>query len=253
MNLGEQLSELRSNVLRDRSDLVAGDDDSRWSDETLLRYIKDAERRFARETMCLRDSTSPKYTRVVLRAGVQNYPLDDAVFAVVSARADGRSYDLQRTGHSLVQARSLNTTPTVFDPADTSTIPPGAPLGFYTDETLVYASRHRVTLSIYPLPDTAAANTLVNLRVIRVPCGGYALDDLGRESETPEDYQLDVLQWAAYRAKQNTDSDISSVPNADVHKGAFEEAIARCKRDMRRRMHVATGLQCGQNGWSWGR
>jgi hypothetical protein len=252
VTLGDQLDELRTNILRDISALVAGDDDRMWSDETLLRYIGDAERRFARETMCLRDGTTPKLTRLTLRAGVKNYPLDDAVFAVVSARPDGRDYDLQRTGHALVQARELDTSIT-FDPAEASTLQPGAPLGFYTDETIVFGQEHKVTLSIYPAPDADAAGTVVNLRVIRVPCGGYTTGDLKRESEIPRDYQFDVLDWAAYRAKRNNDADIGATPNAADHKDAFEQSIARCKRDMRARMRVGTGLRYGANGFTWSR
>lgn len=252
MKLGDQLRELRENVLRDRSDLVAGEADSMWTDETLLGYIGDGERRFARETMCLRDSTTPKFTRLKLREGVKLYPLDAAIFSVVSARPEGRDYDLQRTGHTLVQSRDQDTS-IAFDPAEASTLEPGAPLGFYTDETIVYAQQHVVTFSVFPTPDATAAGTLVNLRVIRVPCGGYTLKDLERESEIPLDYQYDVLQWAAYRAKQNNDADIGATPNADTHKGNFEEAIVRCKRDMRRRMHVNTGIRYGRNGFSWSR
>lgn len=252
MNLGGQLAELRSNVLRDRSDLIAGESDSMWSDETLLGYIQDAERRFARETMCLRDGTTPKFTRLKLREAVRTYPLDATVFAVVSARPDGRDYDLQRTGHALVQSRDVDTS-LAFDPAEASTLPPGAPLGFYTDETAVFAQQSVVTFSVYPLPDAAAAGTLVTLRVIRIPCGGYKLDDLKRESEIPLDHQYDVLQWAAYRAKQNNDADIGATPNADTHRDAFMDAITRCKRDMRARMRVHTGIRYGRNGFSWGR
>ena len=252
MNLGDQLHELRTNILRDRSDLVAGESDSAWTDDTLLRYIKDAERRFARETMCLRDGTTPKYTRLTLREGVKNYPLDAAIFAIVSARPEGRDYDLKRTGHALVQSRDIDTSLT-WDPAEASTLTPGAPLGFHTDETIVFAQQHKVTFTVFPEPDADAAGTLINLRVIRVPCGGYTADDLDRESEIPEDYQLDVLEWAAYRAKRNNDGDVGQTPNADAHRAHFDDAIVRCKRDMRRRMHVATGLRYGQNGFSWGR
>lgn len=252
MTLGDQLDELRGNILRDKSALVAGDDDRLWSDETLLRYIQDAERRFARETMILWDGTTAKYTQVKLRDGVRDYPLDPLVFAVVSARPSDRDYDLQRTGRTLVQSRELDTS-IAFDPADSSTLTPGAPLGFYTDETMVYAQQHKVTFSVYPEPDATAAGTTINLRVVRLPCGGYTLNDLKRESEIPLDYQLDVLEWAAYRAKRGNDNDIGTTPNADSHRAVFDDAIERAKRDLRRRMHVATGIRYGRNGFAWGR
>ena len=58
MNLGELLQELRCNVLHDRSDQVAGGSDYLWSDETLVRYIDEAHRRFARRSWIIRDNTS---------------------------------------------------------------------------------------------------------------------------------------------------------------------------------------------------
>lgn len=252
MNLGDQLDELREGILRDRSDLIAGDEDSFWTDESLLRYIGEAERKFARSVMCLRDSTTAKYTRFTLREGVTHYPLDMAVFAVVSARAAGRDYDLTRTGHTLIESRDVDTSLT-FDPNDASTMPPGAPLGIYTDETLVYANQSRVTASIFPTPDATAAGTVINMRVIRLPCGPYTLADLERESEIPLDYQLDVLEWAAYRAKRNNDADIGQTPNADSHKALFDESVARAIRDTKNRLHQTTGVQYGRNGFTWGR
>lgn len=252
MTLGEQLAELRSAILRDRSDLIAGDSDSMWTDETLLRYIGDAERRFARQVMHLRDGTTPKFTRVKLREGVTNYPLPEEVFAILSARHPGRTYDLHRTGHALVQARDPDTSLT-FDPSESTTLAPGAPLGYYTDETTVYATQSVVTFTVFPAPDADAAGTELSLRVIRAPCGPYTVKDLQRESEIPKDYQFDVLEWAAYRAKRNNDADIGDTPNADSHKDAFEAAIVLAKRDIRARTRVVTGVRYGGNGFSWGR
>lgn len=252
MNLGEQLDELRRVVLRDRSDQIAGDDDSMWTDESLLRYIGDAERRFARRVMCLRDGTTPKFTRVKLREGVKNYPLPEEVFAILSARHPDRDYDLQRTGHALVQARDLDMS-LAFDPAESSTLAPGAPLGYHTDETAVFANQSVVTFTVFPVPDATAAGTELALRVVRVPCGPYTLKDLDRPSEIPLDYQLDVLEWAAYRAKRHNDADIGATPSAKDHAEAFENAIVRAQRDIRVRTRAAIGLRFGSNGFSWGR
>lgn len=252
MNLGEQLRELRFNILRDRSDQIAGDADSLWTDETLLRYIREAERRFAREVMYLRDSTTPKFTQVLLKVGVQDYPLDKAVFAVVSARDSTKQYDLARTGHALVQMRSPQDT-FIIDPTDTGFIPPGEPLGFYTDETLVYARQQRVTWSAYPIPDANTDGRLVNLRVVRIPDDCYDKDQLDRESETPDDYQLDVLEWAAFRALRHRDADAGDGANADQHQSAFLDAIKRAKIDLRRRMNTPMLLAFGLNGFRWTR
>jgi hypothetical protein len=262
MNLGEQLAELRFNVLRDRSDLIAGDTDSLWSDETLLRYIGDAERRFARRSLILRDATTPEVTQLTLRQGVQTYPLHRSLLAVISARywspggAPGTGYDLQRSGHALItQAAPLEALN--WDPADpySSQLPPGAPLAYYTDETLVYNRAARMTLSVYPLPDVTQDGTLLYLRTIRLPLSGYRNieTDLARESELNEDYQLDVLEWAAYRAQRTFDGDAGAPTLAEQHKQAFLDALTQATREAKRKMFAETTLRYGANGFSWER
>lgn len=257
MTLQDQLDELRYNVLRDRSDLIQGDDDSLWSDAALVRYISDAERRFARQSLILRDATTPDVVRVVLKSGVQTYPLHRVVLAVISARytdASGTPYDLQRTGHAIV-IQSSPIENLIFDPADpyTSSLPPGPPLAYFTDETLVYARQARATLSVYPLPSPAEDGTVLNLRVIRLPLSRYALECLDRESELPEDYQLDVLEWAAYRAQRTFDGDAGAPTSAEQHKQAFDEAVKAAVREAKRKMFAGTTLAYGANGFTWTR
>jgi hypothetical protein len=258
MNLGEQLNELRFNVLRDRSDLIAGDSDSLWSDETLLLYIKDAERRFARQSLILRDSTTPQATQVRLKSGVQEYALHPSVIGVLSAQytdpISKTPYDLQRSGHALVtQAAPVEVT--FFDPLNpySSMLPPGAPLAYFTDETLVYARQTRVTFNVYPIPSDNEDGQIVPLRVVRLPTTGYGRDCLDRESELPEDYQLDVLEWAAYRAQRTYDADAGAPTSADQHKAAFEDAVTQAKREAKRKMFVGTSIAYGANGFSWTR
>jgi hypothetical protein len=257
MTLQDQLDELRYNVLRDRSDLIQGDDDSLWSDTTLLRYIGDAERRFARQSLILRDATTPELVRVVLKQAVPTYPLHRVVLAVISARytdTNGTPYDLQRTGHAIV-SQSSPIENLIFDPADpyTSSLPPGPPLAYFTDETLVYARQARATLSVYPVPSPTEDGTVLNLRVIRLPMSRYALECLECESELPEDYQLDVLEWAAYRAQRTFDGDAGAPTSAEQHKQAFEEAVKAAVREAKRKMFAGTQLAYGANGFTWTR
>lgn len=252
MTLDEQLTELRVNILRDRSDIIAGDTDSLWSDETLLRYIKDAERRFARQTLLLRDGTTPEVAQIKLRSGIATYPAHDSVIAVLSARYDTNTYDMARSGHAIV---SQSNPPEFlsFDPATPYTVAPGAPLAYYTDETLVFARQGGVTVTVYPVPGADEAGKLLHMRVIRLPMTKYTLDDLERESEIPEDYQLDALEWAAYRAQRGFDADAGAPTSADAHKKAFDEAVQRAIQEMKRKMFANTGFRYGGNGFSWSR
>ena len=75
MNLGELLNELRVNILNDRSDRISGSSDYLWTDETLINYINVAQRRFARRSLCLRDSKTAEVCQITLVAGQAEYTL----------------------------------------------------------------------------------------------------------------------------------------------------------------------------------
>lgn len=256
MTLADQLDELRHNILRDNSDLIAGPDDQLWSDESLLRYIKDAELIFARRTFILRDSTTAQVTRVTLAEGVQDYRLHKSVVGVLSARypGGGNPYDLQRSGRGLIMPATASGAAQLdlFSPFVAATTS-GAPLAFYTDETAVFASAAITTLSVYPLPSATEAGQVLTLRVIRTPLCGYTMDDLDRESEIPETYQLDVLEWAAYRAQRHFDGDAGAPTKSEAHRVAFEAAVDRALKDLRRQMFGRMPIQYGANGFSWER
>jgi hypothetical protein len=252
MILSDQLDELRTNILRDSSDLTDGDVDHLWSDDTLIRYIGDGERRFARQTLLLRDSTTPAVTRVTLVANQQTYSLHPSVLGVLSAKFDADSFDLQRSGHSLI----LQFTPPEFltyDPNAAYTIPPGRPIAFFTDETLVFATKGRVTLSVYPVPGVDEDGKTLYLRTIRLPITAYTVDDLERESEMPEDFALDVLEWAAYRALRNFDTDAGDSDRAKKHKDAFDEAVMLAIKETKRKMFSNMTVRYGMNGFAWTR
>ena len=252
MTLGELLSELRFNVLRDRSDLIAGDTDSLWSDETLLLYIQDAERRFARRAFCIQDGTTPQYTRIKLKLGQQNYPLDPVVFGVMSARYALGTADMQQTGRAMLFQSTPNESLS-FDPSDLAVLPPGAPLAFFTDETLVYNNQRPITFSVYPVPDSNADGQYVNLRVLRVPATCYDKVHLDSCSEIPLDYQLDVLEWAAYRAQRTWDGDAGAPTSAEAHCAAFEQAIVEAHNEIKRRKFANISIAFGGNGFSYTR
>src|ERR1700675_3251857 len=107
MNLGDLLLYLREKILHDRSDQISGTSDYLWSDTTLVRYIDEAQRRLARQTLIIRDGTTPQCCQITLVApaldplpGQVEYPMDPSVLAVLSARLAGDKADLARAGHT---------------------------------------------------------------------------------------------------------------------------------------------------------
>lgn len=250
MNLGDQLDELRVNILRDHSDMVSGNPDSLWTDETLVRYIKDGERRFARQALCIRDGVTPEITQIRIRTSVTSYPLHKSVFAVMSAKYDTDTFDIQRSGHAIVN----QFTPPEFltyDPSTGFNPQPGRPIAYYTDETLILSPDKQVTLTVYPPPSADQDGKILYLRTIRYPTTEYSLDDLNRESEIPQDYQLDCLEWAAYRALRHFDADAGAAVPAQGHKDAFDEAIKNAHKELKRTMFASITMRYGTNGFSY--
>lgn len=241
MTLGDQLDELRAAMLRDSSLPYL------WSDQILLRYIKDAEWRFARQTLCIRDATTESITQVVLETGVKNYVLDRSVISVLSARYDTDKSDLIRSGHAIVAAR-VDSSGDINSWYISQVEDTGPPNAYYTDETLVSGGVRRVVLTVYPIPTITENGKKLYLRVIRLPRSAYSLDDLDAESELPEDYQLDCLDWAAYRALRNNDADAGEATKAGAYKTSFQETIKQAEKELKRTLFAESNVKYGQLG-----
>lgn len=232
MNLRDLLTELRKNILRDVSTAVDGRvaDGSLWDDDTLILYIRDAEEKFAVGTLCLRDSISPDVTRVQIAAGEPDYKLDRRVIAVYSAKLDGR-VNLGRTTYSTRYGSVPNITPTSASYESQTT---GEPRLFYTDKDTGY-------VGFYPTPSVDQADLEVRLQVARLPMNPLTRNNMNAEPEIPQEYHLDLLEWATWRALRNHDADIDGDPaNIQIimarmsqHKKRFEDAVAECKRKIK--------------------
>lgn len=234
MNLEAMLKELRENILRDVTDQVSPSGNNYlWSDDALVRYINEGERRFARKTECLIDKTTPAVTQITLVDGVDEYPLDDRVINVLSAVCN--SYTLRKTNHDALAGFPGNISAgNVVVKAQQA----GGPLMFTTDE----AAR---TLRVYPVPDARAAGQVVYLRVSRLPLAQLVASNLKAVPEVPEDHHLDLLEWAAYRALRNHDNDGENMNKASAHKTRFNEALTELSRESKRRS--ASPVQFGVN------
>lgn len=232
MKLSELLGELRRNVLRDASTAANGRDvdDSLWSDDALLLYLRDAEEKFVTQTLCLRDSITPAVTQITLVEGQTDYALDPRVIACLSALYDGR-FQLGRTNYGTRFGSDAQVTPNSATHEPQSI---GEPRLFYTDKDTGY-------LGVYPIPGATQAGQLIRLQVARRPLEPLSKTDLDASPEIPDEWHLDLVEWGAWRALRNHDADIDGDPQnisivmarASAHKKRFEEAIAECKRKMK--------------------
>lgn len=255
MNLGDLLQELRENILHDRSDQVAGTaSDQLWSDKTLVRYINEAQRRFARDSLIIQDATTPSVVNVEMVAEQNDYALHPSILSVLSARYVGDAGDLGRTGHSALSAyRPANTL--FFDPSRYNSLPNGKPLAFSTDEGLALddvGASSVVTLHLYPAP-TAAYLAGLKLRVIRLPLDDFSVEDLSAFPEIPETHHLEMLDWAAYLALRIRDLDAGDDAAADKFRASFEDHVKKAREVVMRKLFAPIGWQFGRAGFSWER
>jgi hypothetical protein len=253
VNLAQLLDELRHGILHDRSDQISGDNsDYLWSNTRLIEYINQAERKFARESLCIRDYSTLQCCELQTVAWQKEYNLDQSVVAVISAKMEGDRVDLARAGHSQFQTYRAPDA-LFFNPQELSTVPPGKILAFGTDEGMSQddeGSYSVVVLRTFPAPTPQWAG-LMKLRVARLP-----LNDLCNPLDVPEvpkDHHLDMLSWAAYLALRIVDHDIGDPERAQEFKAQFEAHIAEIQKEAKRKMFTPNQWSFGRNGYSYER
>lgn len=255
MNLQELLTELRENILHDRSDRVAGTPDYLWSDATLVRYINEAQKRLARRGLVIRDGTTAEVTQVALVAGQNEYPLHPSVLAVMSVRLTGDNADLARAGHAAFDTYHMPD-PYFFDPSQIAQLPPGKPLAFATDEYLSaddYDSVSVPTLRIYPMPSDAYDGQIIRLRVVRLPLEELSLSRPTASPEVPSDHHLEMLDWAAYLALRIVDIDGGMPARANEFRASFEDHVKNARNAAMRKLFTPLQWGFGRNGFTWER
>jgi hypothetical protein len=258
MQTGELLAELRDHMLRDVSDQVAGSSDYLWSDTGLIRYINEGQTRFARQTKCIRDASTPTVCQFTTVANQAFYTLDPHIISVLSARMAGDQADLARAGHSdLDTYRQPDTY--FFDPSQLSSMPPGKPVAWTTDEGVIQdvtGSYTAAQLRLYPVPLAPYSGIVVNMRVARLPLVPLSLSVPDGVPEVPEEHHMDFLNWAAYLALRGVDLDVAgggAWDRAKEFRAAFDDAVNDMKKDAQSKMFKPLQWAFGRNGYSYER
>jgi hypothetical protein len=252
MKLTDLLDELRTNILGDRSDRTSGDIDVLWSDKTLIRYINEAQRRFAKRSFVLWDATTPEVVNVALVAGQVEYDLHPAIISVVSAKVANSVVDLARIGHvALGEYRTDN----VLTPFNASLIGTavGAPQAYATDERLAEdddGNLAALTLKVYPTPRIEEAGTIIKLRTVRMPLDELTPQAMSAVPELPADHHIEMLDWAAYLALRIVDQDAGNRKAADAFASSFEAHVQDAKRLVLRKLKAPRPWGFGRGGFA---
>jgi hypothetical protein len=253
MTLGELLTLLRESILNDRSDRESGSADYLWTDQTLVTFINEAHRRFARRGLILRDATTDVATKIILVAGQTIYPLHESVISVISAKMVDQNADLTRVGHSIFSAYSPPTENWI-DPASYNSYPPGPTLAYSTDEAVNAIDGdtfEQVSLRVHPTPRAEDAGKVIRLRVVREPINDFVLADLDAIPEIPRAHHLEMLDWAAYLSLRIVDDDAGAPKRAAEFAQSFETHVKEARNLAMRKMFSPMGWGFGRGGFSW--
>lgn len=253
MNTRDLLALLRESILNDRSDRASGTSDYLWTDQTLISFMNEAQRRFAVRGLVLRDGTTDEVTKITLVAGQSTYALHTAVIGVISARVEPQLADLTRVGHALMGAyRAPSETWT--DPASLTALTPGAPTAFATDDAVGLDDNDSlsvISLRIFPTPAAAQDGQVLRLRVVRKPIEQLQTTFPTRVPEIPEDHHIEMLDWAAYLALRIVDDDAGSVKRAAEFAQSFESHVVEARALAMRKMFTPMPWGFGRGGFAW--
>lgn len=253
MNLTELVAELRDNILNDRSDSIGGDPDQLWTDTTLVRYINEAQRRFAKRSFCIRDNSTPDVVNVTLAEGVNEYVLHPSILHVISARLSDRDTDLVRIGH-VVLGSFTNPNTIAYTPA-LEEVPDNMPQAYMTDETLGEdddGTIAAVSMKVWPTPREEDAGTIIKLRVVRMPLDDLTTANMSAIPEIPRDHHMEMLDWAAHLALRIVDHDAGNVKRSAEFAASFESHVQEAKKLILRKLFVPGSWGFGRGGFSWG-
>lgn len=254
MNLGELLQYLREAILNDRSDRVSGSADYLWTDATLVTNINEAQTRFCRRGLILRDGTTDEVTLVTLRTGVTEYPLHESILGVLSAKRTDQLADLTRVGHSVL-AGYRNLSNSWVDPTDMFALAPGVTIAYSTDEALSDSNADsfiQPVLRVYPIPSTEQDGQTIRLRVVRKPLERFTVAAKSARPEIPEDYHIAMLDWAAHLSLRIVDDDAGAPRRAQEFAATFEQHVRDARVEVMRKLFAPMGHGFGRGGWSWG-
>lgn len=237
MDLNELLSELRRNILRDVSDAISADEaDLLWTDASLVNYINDAYFRFCHLTEYIQDASTPEVCEIPLVEGTTTYSLNPAVIRVLSVELGNLVLPVVSTDvyhGSRADIASYEKVRKEQFPGVHAVVPD------YDIGKLV----------VVGTPTAEDAGGVLRLRVTRYPLERMDLKVSDETPELPERFHLDLLEWAAYRALRNHDSDGEAMQKASAHSTRFERAVEEVKQEFKARKFTRIEYA---TSWRWG-
>jgi hypothetical protein len=193
----------------------------RWSDRRLMRFLAMGQDQFCKDTGFFTDRNS--YT-ITTQAGIDQYDIDSRIIRVYEVWYG----DNVRLTQFFEHQRSSEALDQWSNSFSTIELTPGPPYGWQTD-------RETQKLTLYPIPDTVYE---FDLRVQRRSLVVFDHQDVNgkfdTELEIPEDHHFAPIEYAAWRAFSDHDSELQDPVKAAEHFGNYKMYAKEGKRDFRR-------------------
>ncbi len=108
-----------------------------------------------------------------------------------------------------------------------------------------------MTLRLFPVPSSDYNGVVVNLRVARLPLARLTLMEKKAIPEIPEDYHLQMLDWAAYLALRIVDHDAGDPERAKEFHDSFAAVTSQVRAEVMRKLFAPLQWGFGRGGFSY--
>jgi hypothetical protein len=243
MKTSELIEHVAKDMLDDRAALVEGASDRLFSDEKVLRYLNEAERKLCRDALVLEDLATPSVCEIQLIEDRTDYPFHKSILQVKSVRLSDSDLDLLRVGYNDNRIWPITSVvdPDFWDVNLALVETPGRPQRYSVDMgTRIIRVRRK--------PDADAALLKLKLAVMRMPVVPMTIDDPDKQPEVPEEHHLDLTLYAAGSCLTKTadiDAELRTLGQRWMNE--FQEVVDKAKRDKQRRQMSMPQFRFG--GW----
>lgn len=250
MKTSELLDHTASVLLDDRADLLEGESDSLWKDETIVRYLNDAQEKLCRWAWVLEDKSiqsidqaNNKICEITLKEGRTDYSVSKSIIRIKSVRLSDSDVDLRNVSYDDNRVIAYgNNYADYWDVNQISIASNGRP-------RLWSADMGNKVLKVRNAPDTATALLKLHLVVVRMPVKPLSVRDMEREPEVDPEYHLRLCEYAAAKCLESQTVDADRRQNAKDWLAEFDEEMENAyKEKIRFQMGPGRFTLGGRNG-----
>jgi len=245
MKNSELINHVAREMLGDRTDKLAGGEDSLFSDAVIARYLSAAEKILCRRAWVLEDNTNPQTSQISLVEDKFDYPIHKKVLFIKTAKLSDSDVELIRVGHADNMTLGVRTVfdPDFWDVNATLTETSGRPDRFATDMgTRRIRARRK--------PDATAAALKLQMTVVRMPLNDISTANCEKEPEIPEEFHLDLALYAAGKCLSHPLVDSGDRRQGKDWLAEFDAVVREAKRDRMRFQQSEPQFRFG--GWASG-